>query len=266
MATILVVDDSPTNREFLVTLLQYAGHRLLEAADGAEGLATARAGRPDLIIADILMPTMDGFEFVRQVRADPAIAQSQVIFCTAAYQEHEARNLARKCGVTEILTKPAEPEDVLHTVSRVLGLSRPPVAPSTGAEFDREHLRLLTDKLSQKVAELEAIRLRLAPAKLSRPLAPEHDLEPLLEDVSAAGRQLIGATYEALRESEQRLRQLAENIHQVFWMTDAEQTRMLYVSPAYEEVWGVTCQSLYERPLSFLDAVHPEDQERVRLA
>src|SRR5712692_2785761 len=65
MATILIVDDRPANREFLVTLLGYAGHRLLEAANGEGGLAVARAARPDIIITDILMPTMDGYEFVR---------------------------------------------------------------------------------------------------------------------------------------------------------------------------------------------------------
>ena len=91
MATILIVDDRPANREFLMTLLGYGGHRLLQAADGAEALATARAERPDLVIADILMPTMDGYEFVRQLRADPAIARTPVVFCTAHYHEGEAQ-------------------------------------------------------------------------------------------------------------------------------------------------------------------------------
>jgi CheY-like chemotaxis protein len=74
MATILVVDDRAPNRELLVTLLGYKGHRLLEAADGAEALAIVRTERPDLVITDIPMPTMDGYEFVRELRADPEIA------------------------------------------------------------------------------------------------------------------------------------------------------------------------------------------------
>ncbi|TMH87341.1 MAG: response regulator [Betaproteobacteria bacterium] len=73
MAKILIVDDRPTNRQFLLTLLGYTGHRLLEAADGAEALDLARAERPDLVITDILMPTMDGYEFVQQLRADPHV-------------------------------------------------------------------------------------------------------------------------------------------------------------------------------------------------
>ncbi|MBI2951603.1 PAS domain S-box protein, partial [bacterium] len=83
-------------------------------------------------------------------------------------------------------------------------------------------------------------------------------IDGLMEDVTER-RQ----AREALRESEERFRQLAENVREVFWMSDATQTRMIYISPAYEEVWGRACQSLYERPLSFLDAVHPEDRERV---
>src|SRR4051812_43791783 len=62
MATILIVDDRPSNREFLVTLLGYNGHHLLQASDGAEALGVVRTLHPDLIIADILMPTMDGYE------------------------------------------------------------------------------------------------------------------------------------------------------------------------------------------------------------
>jgi PAS domain S-box-containing protein len=69
-----------------------------------------------------------------------------------------------------------------------------------------------------------------------------------------------------LQESEQRFRQLAESIRKVFWMSDLTKPQTLYVSPAYEDLWGRTCQSLYEQPRSFLDAVHPDDQERVRAA
>jgi PAS domain S-box-containing protein len=73
-------------------------------------------------------------------------------------------------------------------------------------------------------------------------------------------------TQASLEESEERFRQLAENLSQVFWMSDTEKSRVLYVSPAYEVVWGRSCESLYEQPRSFLDAIHPEDREHVRVA
>jgi PAS domain S-box-containing protein len=68
----------------------------------------------------------------------------------------------------------------------------------------------------------------------------------------------------ALVATEERFRQLAESIHEVFYLTEVPGHRLLYVSPAYEQVWGNTCQSLYESPESFLDAVHPEDRDAAR--
>jgi two-component system cell cycle sensor histidine kinase/response regulator CckA len=68
---------------------------------------------------------------------------------------------------------------------------------------------------------------------------------------------------QALKESEARFRQLTENIREVFWLTDVEKNSILYVSPAYEKVWGRSCQSLYENPRDWLAAIHPEDRERV---
>ncbi len=196
MPTILIVDDRPSNREYLVTLLGYGGHRLLEAGDGAEGLATAKAVHCDLIIADILMPTMDGYEFVRQLRADPGLAETQVVFCTAHFLEQEARTLANACGVTHILFKPCEPEVVLRTVDAALGVV-PTVAPSVPtAEFDREHLRLVTDKLSQKAVELQHANEQLtALVELGLQFGSERDVERLLPGFCQAARQIIGARF-----------------------------------------------------------------------
>src|SRR5438309_1673 len=152
VATILIVNDRPANREYLVKLLGYGGHRLLQAADGAEALATARAEHPNLVIADILMPTMDGYEFVRQLRADPAVGATPVIFCTAHFHGPEAEKLAKDCGVAYILTKPAEPETVLRIVSEALSQKEIPASPQS--DFQREHLQILTDKLSEQVGRL----------------------------------------------------------------------------------------------------------------
>ncbi|HEY9635052.1 MAG TPA: histidine kinase dimerization/phosphoacceptor domain -containing protein [Coleofasciculaceae cyanobacterium] len=68
----------------------------------------------------------------------------------------------------------------------------------------------------------------------------------------------------ALRESEQKFRQLAENIREIFWILDPVTAKILYISPIYEQVWGRSCESLYAEHESFLEAVHPEDQAFVR--
>src|SRR5579862_9568974 len=120
MATILIVDDLSPNRQLLVTLLGFHGHRPIEAANGREGLAAARAEHPDLVITDVLMPEMDGYELVRQLRLDPATSGIPVVFYTAHYGEREARALALSSGVCSVITKPAESAEVLTIVDRVL--------------------------------------------------------------------------------------------------------------------------------------------------
>lgn len=161
MATILILDDRAANREFLVTLLGYVGHTLIEAEHAEEALALARAARPDLVIADVLMPAIDGFEFVRRLRNDPQIASTRVVFYTATYLESEARSLAEACGVVHLLAKPAEPQAVLQMVQLVLGEPQAYQPPPQEESFEQEHQSLLLNKLLQKVDELEMVNAGL---------------------------------------------------------------------------------------------------------
>ncbi len=206
MATILAVDDDPTARELLVTVLGYAGHELREAADGAEALALAQAVRPDLIISDLMMPTMDGFEFVRRLRENPAFAQTPVLFYTATYLESEARTLAHECGVSNIITKPAEPEEILQVVSSVLGMPQAPVTPPPVEEFREKHLGLLLAKLAQKT---ETVVPRLgAMIELGLQLASERDPQRLLASFCGSSRKIIGAKYAVIGVLDQEDRSL----------------------------------------------------------
>jgi PAS domain S-box-containing protein len=203
MATILIVDDLPANRKVLVTLLRYEGHRMVEAADGREGLAAVHAEHPDLVITDVLMPVMDGYEFIRQLRLDPATRGIPVVFCTAHYGEREARELALSSGVSYVLAKPAEADEVLRIVTHALAHESSPVgspdASTIATEFDREHLRLVTDKLSEKAGDLKTANERLrALINIGLDLASEREPERLLHNVCAAARDLFGATYVTL--------------------------------------------------------------------
>lgn len=196
MATVLIVDDRTANRDFLATLLAYGGHRVLPAADGAEALVIIAREHPDLVIADVLMPTMDGYELVRQIRADPRIAETPVIFWTAHYHEREARALAAKCGASAVIIKPSESEEVLRAIETALRVLPSTAAPDPVADFDSEHLRLITGKLSQKADDLRSTNERLsALIELNLQLASELDLHRLIQTFGKAARQIIGARY-----------------------------------------------------------------------
>src|SRR6202011_3713268 len=99
-----------------------------------------RVEKPELVIADVLMPQMDGYELVRQIRADPEIARTPVIFYTASYIETEARKLALACGVQHLIVKPSDPEEILRAVKAALGTGAT-VVPLPGEDFKHEHLR-----------------------------------------------------------------------------------------------------------------------------
>jgi CheY-like chemotaxis protein len=157
MSSILVLDDRATERELLSTVLGHVGHTVLEASSGEQALDLARASKPELIIADLMMPGMNGYEFVRELRADPAVGDTRVVFCTATYDADEVRKLAESCGVSHIIAKPCEPEEIIRVVGEVLARARASPPPIHSESSDREALRVLNTKLIQKVDELEAL-------------------------------------------------------------------------------------------------------------
>ena len=174
-------------------MLEYAGHTVSEAPDGVVGLERVRADRPDLVITDILMPRMDGFEFVRQLRADDAIAGTPVIFYTATYLEREANTLAQACGVSIVLAKPADPDLILKTVEDVLGQkSAVSIAPSIPVT-KRSPLEELNARFKQKPGELETSSSRLAALiDLGLALAAERDPARLLQSFCDLARLIVG--------------------------------------------------------------------------
>ncbi len=196
--SILVVDDRAIERRLLATLLGYRGYVVLEAADGAEALTLLQAKRPSLVITDILMPEMDGYELVRRVRGDPALRDLPMILYTATYGGQAAQTLAGACGATALLTKPADPGEILRAVETALGASAPASALPTD-DFDRAHLRLVTDKLAEKVTELEAVNLRLAAlVDFGQQLCAEPDVNMQIERASVAAAGIIRAHHAAV--------------------------------------------------------------------
>ena len=106
--------------------------------------------------------------------------------------------------------------------------------------------------------------IALAPAhRLGRELGAVFGVVLMLSALAAWYLSRLKQAEESLQESQERFRQLAENIREVFWLTDPVKNQMIYISPGYEQVWGRACQSLYASPRSWLEAIHPDDREGV---
>ncbi|ACI56532.1 two-component system chemotaxis response regulator CheY [Rhizobium leguminosarum] len=119
-ANILTVDDSASIRLTTKVTLSNAGYSVTEAADGAEGLATAKGGRFDLIVTDLNMPVMDGLTMIEELRKLPGQAGVPIIFLTTE-SDTDLKARAKAAGATGWLTKPFDPEHLVKIVKKVLG-------------------------------------------------------------------------------------------------------------------------------------------------
>lgn len=115
---ILVVDDDADVRNLLKMRLEVLGYSIAVAADGSEGLSKAESEKPDLIILDIMMPEMDGYTFVREIKANESLRQTPIVILTS---RTGMKDLFEIEGVHDYVTKPYEPEDLVTTVKKYLG-------------------------------------------------------------------------------------------------------------------------------------------------
>jgi CheY-like chemotaxis protein len=124
-STILVVDDYSDNRMLLATWLRTKGYKVIEAADGKEGVLQANRSNPDLILMDLAMPELDGIEATRQLRQRRAHS-STPIFAISAYATHDVKEDALAAGCNAVFAKPIDLTSLLGTIRSTLG----PHAPS----------------------------------------------------------------------------------------------------------------------------------------
>ena len=119
MARILVVDDNDSNLELMLYLLRAFGHEARGAGDGIGGLDAARSEAFDLILSDVLMPHMDGIEFLRRLRADPQLGAFKVVAVTASAMVGDRESLM-KSGFDGYIAKPIDPERFIGQVDSYL--------------------------------------------------------------------------------------------------------------------------------------------------
>lgn len=180
MARILIVDDRALNRDFMISLLEHLGHTLAQACDGQEALDAVQRAPPDLIITDILMPRMDGIEFIEQMQKDPLCADIPIIFYSATYRVPQVRQMARDCNVVAVIPKPSDPEIILAAVQTALG--KPPrTVPALLQRAETWRNTTLTALMDFQCALVE-----------------ERDADAVLELACRAAPNLIPAEYAVL--------------------------------------------------------------------
>ena len=161
-----VVDDSQENCDLLGKLLSRNGCEFVGASDGIEALEKLRAGSFDLIISDVMMPRMDGFELCRKVKTDEQLKNIPVIFYTGHYTDVEDEKLLQSLGAALYLVKPMKHAQLLENISRVLERTGEENIPSPeqvldGEAFTAGHVARMKLKLTQQIEQLECERTNL---------------------------------------------------------------------------------------------------------
>ena len=124
--TVLCIDDDPLVLHFYRNFLDPRGYRTLTAADGLQGLGIATQERPDVILLDVMLRGLSGYDICRKLRADPVLHAIPIILLTA-WDNPSVAETGRAAGATRTLRKPADPETILTTLAEVLASS--PIPP-----------------------------------------------------------------------------------------------------------------------------------------
>jgi PAS domain S-box-containing protein len=219
--TILIVDDTAANVAVLADHLGDHGFAVLVAQDGEEGIERARYGRPDLILLDVMMPGMGGFDTCTRLKADEATRDIPVIFMTALSDIGD-KITGYKVGGVDYVTKPFHTEEVLARVNTHLAMQamqRQLQEQNHSLQLARDHLRTAHGQLELRVAERTAELARTVDALHAQIIECKH-------------------TEELLRRREQEFRTLAENSPDMV-IRYGRDGRRFYVNPAYEKETGI---------------------------
>jgi PAS domain S-box-containing protein len=159
---ILVVDDDPLNLKLASLHLQHAGYQVACASSGLDGLARAREEPPDAIVADVLMPAMDGFEFCMEVRKDPALSKVPIVLVSSAYVDPADHDLARRVGANALILRSADLREVLDSLERCLVESQPVASPAGPEQIAVLHRDRLQVQLERQTARNEVLTRQAA--------------------------------------------------------------------------------------------------------
>ena len=152
---LLIVEDDPDILKLLDTTLTFRGYRVVKAQNGREGLDAVLKERPAIVIADIMMPKLDGFGLVHRLRLNPETRDIPVVFITATYVAAEDREFALNIGATRFIQKPVDLEEFLNTIAELLKQDvHIAVEPLEEFNFYDGYRKRLEAKLNQKIRQI----------------------------------------------------------------------------------------------------------------
>ncbi|MBN1326714.1 MAG: PAS domain S-box protein, partial [Candidatus Cloacimonetes bacterium] len=187
---ILIVDDRVENNYLLESLLKTKSYFTISASNGAEALELLESEKFDLIISDILMPVMDGFQLCRKVKTDPKSQKIPFIFYTATYTGPKDEEFALRIGAERFVVKPCEPQEFLRIIEEVIAEDKKTKPPEQKVHLPEEEiLKLYSERLVRKLEKKmeqyeEELKARLVAEKTSR--ANEENLRITLDSIGDA--------------------------------------------------------------------------------
>jgi len=220
LGIILIVDDSPTNLEALSEVLSNAGFRVTVALDGETAIKQSEYAPPDLILLDVVMPEIDGFETCKQLKENPLTNDIPVIFMTCL-SDTEERIKGLKTGAVDYITKPFQQEEMLARINVHLKLR------SLTKQLEKQNV-LLKQEISERLATQAALQ------KLNE------ELEQRVEERTAKLSQAlleITRLFQELGENESRLTQFLEGVPMGVFVIDANGTPC-YVNRTAQQILG----------------------------
>ncbi len=341
MPRILAIDDVLDNLITIESVLNsyLPNCQVSTALSGKKGIEMAAANKPDIILLDILMPEMDGYEVCEHLKNKEETRHIPIIMVSALGSMSESRVKGLDAGADAFISKPVDAPELVAQVKVMLRIKEVEDTLRNERNNLEKLVELRTEKLFESEKKYKSIiedqtqaiirykpegiltfvndsfcrmlrrkRESLLGLSLYTLVAPENIAEvrkkvegltkenplgiderkTILPDGSVSWQQWTDRAiynnegelieYQAegvditgrknaeanLRESEEKFRQLAENIGQVFWLASPDMEHIYYISPAYEEIWGKSCQSLLDNPTSWFDPIFDEEKRQVR--
>lgn len=190
---LLIVEDVPDILELLKETLKFKGYRVLTAVNGEEALEVVKKEHPALIITDILMPKMDGFNLVHRLRLDVVTRNIPVIFLTATYVAPEDKEFALTIGVSRFIEKPVNLAEFFPLIEELLAEGTPETKPLNEVEFYEGYKKRLEIKVRHKNTQitrdqhlLESVQDSQKPsfkASLQNTIREKEEIQSLLENI-----------------------------------------------------------------------------------